>query len=98
MKLSEINDYVKINSLEKKYNASFNYRQINSPKTTFYSVEKINKFLLTNKELNYGEYYMFLNKEFNPKFQNFKEYLTHIVNIWIHREKDFNINKEEALI
>lgn len=98
MKLSEINDYVKTMSLEKKYNQSFNYRQINSPKTTFYSVEKINKFLDTNKKINYGEYYIFLNNEFMPKFQNFKEYLMHIVDIWKYREIDFNIDKDEALI
>ncbi len=40
MTFTEIDNYIKNNKLERKYNSSFNHRYINSPKTTFYSVEK----------------------------------------------------------
>lgn len=98
MTFTEIENYIKNNKLERKYNGSFNHRYINSPKTTFYSVEKMDKFIETKNNLSYAQYYQFLSKEFkSEKFNNFKDYLKNIVDIWQKRETDFNIDKEEAL-
>ena len=98
MKLSEINNYIKQNKLERKYNGSFNKNRINSPKTTFYSVEKMDNFLSTDESLSYGKYYQFLSETFQSDgYSNFKEYLEEITNVWKKREKDFEINKDEAL-
>lgn len=93
--IQEVNSYVIKNKLERKLNSSFNKAHINSPKITFYSVEKINKFCLTGQALTYQNYYDFLSAEF-PDFPKFSVYLKAKVDYWKTKEPD--INEHDALI
>lgn len=91
----EVKDYVANNGLERTLNASFNRCHINSPKVTFYSVEKINRFCLLGLTLDYENYYNFLSEQF-PAYPKFSAYLKDKVDYW--KSKDESIDENDALV
>lgn len=93
--LNDVQGYVKQKKLEATLNQSFNKCQINSPKNTFYSIAKINKFCLSGMDFSYDNYYNFLSKEF-PEFDKFSLYLKSKVDFW--KTKDNAIVEKDALI
>lgn len=88
--LDDVIPYVKKNKLEKRLNSSFNTCHINKPANTFYSIQKMKKFVELNKEVTFKNYYDFLSNEF-PKYNKFTDYLKDKVAFW--RRMDENQQK-----
>lgn len=84
--LDDVVKYVNKNKLEKRLNVSFNACSINKPSNTFYSIEKIKKFVDTKSEIDYQNYYVFLSKEF-PGYDKFSDYLRDKVRFWKEKNK-----------
>lgn len=95
MKLSEIEEYIIKNNIQKKYNYSLNKNGINSASNTFYSAKEIEIFFNNNIDsFSYINYYNFLSKSIS-KGKPFLEYLKEKVDDWM--KIDENINKKDAI-
>lgn len=86
-------DFLKIknNKSIERLNKSFNYNGINNPKISFYSIEMIKKFMNLKTEVNYENYYNFLNN-----ILDFDNLLNKLVAIW--RERNSKIFREDLKI
>lgn len=107
MKLNEINEYVRSNKLDQKYNESLNSNKINSVDNMFSSAKMVDSFfnsvgfLMHNnidkeieEKVSYQKYYTFLNQKF-AKHGTFSNFLKDIAENW--RLKDSRVDINEAV-